>query len=100
MPATFSCQALRAVRISTGMLRAGCTPAPQHGEAIEQRQPEVEHDEVEVLDLAEVVRFAPVGRGLDRVPGVGDRLHQLRAQRGVVLNDEDAHRPPSRVPCA
>ena len=74
-------------------------PAPEHAQAVEPRQSEIEHDRVEGFGLAQVLRVGPVAGLVDRVAGVFEPGAQLCAQQRVVLDEQDPHRaPPAAEP--
>ena len=66
-------------------------PVPQHRQPVHARQAQIQHGGVKRLHIAQVVRLLAVGRFFHRVPGGGNGLHQLPAQRGFVFHNEDAH---------
>ena len=85
MPWTFSCQLPRAVSTSTGTAMPGVAPAAEQREAVDPRQPEVEHDRVVALGLAEEVGALAVGRAVDGVAGLAERARQLLATAALRL---------------
>jgi hypothetical protein len=61
------------------MVRPGIAPASEHGETVEQRQAQVEHDRVVGLGVALEVRVAAIVGFIDRIAGL------------FVLDNQDAH---------
>ena len=72
--------------------RAPRTQASQDLEAVDVGQPDVEHDEIEVLGSQKQVRVAARRRLLHRVARAGQRRRQPVDQQGIILYDEYAHR--------
>ncbi len=68
MPWTFSCQLPRAVSSSTGIASPASRQRRKHGEPVDFRQPEVEHDGVIALGLPEKIRPLAVSRRVDGIP--------------------------------
>jgi hypothetical protein len=63
-------------------------PSPQHRQAVETRQPEVEDDGVVRLSLAEEVGAFSVHGAVNRVAGLAKRACQLMRQQRLVLHDQ------------
>ncbi len=91
MPATFSCQLSRAVRISTGIVASLFAPALEHAQAVEQRQAQVEHHRVEGFVRAQVMRVAAVVGLVDDIARLLEPGAQLRAQQRIVLDQQHPH---------
>ena len=80
---------------------ARLAPAFQHGDAVELGKPEVEHNRVVRFGVAEEVTFLAVGRGIDDIAGIAQRLFQLALQILVVFHKQNAHiNPVSIVPAS
>ena len=71
----------------------GAAPAPQHAQAVDQRQAQVQHGGVEALDLAQVLAVAAVGGVVHGVAGLGQGVAQLAGQRGFVFDQQDFRSP-------
>ena len=87
-----SATASRAVSISTGTRLPGAAQAPAHLEAVDVRQPDVEHHGVRARSARS--RRARCLAVLDRhglVAAQHERAPQGVAQRAVVVDDQDAH---------
>ena len=70
---------------------SGGAPAAQHRQPVKHRQAKIKNDGIELLHLAQVVRFTAIVRALHRVAGIRDGLNELGAQRRLVLDHQDAH---------
>ena len=66
-------------------------PGLQHRDAVHLRQPDVEHDGVIGLAVAEKVAFLAIEGAIDHIAGIAQGGGQLAVQIGVVLNDEQTH---------
>jgi hypothetical protein len=59
-------------------------------EAVDLRQHQVEHDEVERLLLEAVEGLAPVGRQDDVIALLAQRVRQQRLNRLLIVDEQDA----------
>ena len=84
-------QLSRAVSTSTGRGLALLAPAVEHGQPVDLGQAEIEHDRVVTLGLAEEKPFLAVGGEVDRIARAFQRVLELLAQIGFVLDDQNAH---------
>ena len=75
------------------MVTAGVAPPPQHREAVEQRQAEVEHGGVVGLGLPEELGADAVAGRVHGVAGVPQHLDELVLQRRLVFHHQHAHDP-------
>jgi hypothetical protein len=60
------------------------------GQSIQARQAEVQHQHVRRAFQRHLQRQAPVAGLLDLPAGAAEHRHDLRAQGGVILDDEEA----------
>ena len=59
------------------MTNPGVTPSPQHGQAVDIRQPEIEDNGVVLLGLAEEIGALTIARTVHGIAGVAKRAGQL-----------------------
>ena len=69
-------------------------PAVENGQPVDFRQTEIEHDRVVILGLSEKEAFLAVARRVDRITRPFERVLQLLAEIGFVLDDQNAHCDP------
>ena len=69
-----------------------CAQATQQFDAVHVGQTEIEHDEVVGVVAQGGIGLASAGETIDRVAGLGERRADRVGDRGVVLDDQDAHR--------
>jgi hypothetical protein len=65
--------------------------AAQYLEAIEVRQADVEHDEIELLICEQSICLLAGGGATDRVARASQYLDEPVCEEGVIFNDENAH---------
>ena len=66
-------------------------PAAEQGEPIDLRQPEIEHDRVVLLRVAEEIGAFALGRAVDGIARVAKGGFELPRQQRFVFDDQYAH---------
>ena len=74
---------------------ARLAPGLQHADAVALRQPDVEHDGVVGLGVAEKPALLAVEGAIDGVAGAFQRRGHLAVEVAVVFDNEQAHDNPS-----
>ena len=74
---------------------SGTAPALEHRQAVENGKAEIQHDEVEILRIAEKPGVLAVGSALDHIAGGRQRGRDIAGDALVVLHQEQAHQSSS-----
>ena len=72
--------------------QAGVAPAAQHGQSVDVRQSQIEHDRVVLFGARQKIRLRAVRRRVDRVARLAQRADQLPGQARFIFDDEHTHR--------
>src|ERR1019366_8032258 len=68
-------------------------PPAKERQSVDLRQPEVEHDRVDLLGLDEKVCALAVRCRIDRVAGLSESFRQLPGKLRFVFSNQNAHAP-------
>jgi hypothetical protein len=94
MPATLSLQRSRAVSIRTGMPLASGTPFLDDGDAVHDRQADIEDHRIIRLGFAQIMAFLAIEGLVDHITRLLQGVGKLPVEIDIVFDHQNAHAPP------